>query len=314
MMYNTIQSRITIPRALITVMVVITVAFAVWLGCGSSTDSHDDSEGFIISRSECGGYDAATRKLAASEDETCIDFQYDDEGTLTFTHYNAGFNCCTDLTAHVTIEGNILTVRVTESGLWCHCLCLFDVDYRIEDIPAGAYVVNIIEPYLPEGDDVISFVAELDAETSGQHCFDRSAYPWEVSASPTGSLTDYSDCKLADTLPDFTAGETCLEWDYDSGTLSLIHTNTTLNCCPVIAADVAVDGSEIVITEIDSLDNFGCDCLCLFDLEYEIADLPVGEYSIKVIEPYLQPGYDTLQGTINLYFDSSGVFCADRGQ
>ena len=283
------------------------------LACGSSTGSRSEADNVIVQRSDCGGYIHARQGKIASEDETCIEWNYSVDGVFSFTHYNAGFNCCTDVTAQFNLEANVITVQVAESGDWCHCLCLFDIDYVLGEIPAGIYTLNIQEPYLPEGDAPLVFVIELDGESSGSFCVDRTRYPWEPQSNASGGLVGDASCKQVD-LTDTLDGLTCLEWDYDGSTLLMTHYNAVLNCCPVLVADVHITASTIVITEIDSLYNGGCDCICRYDLNYEINNLLPGEYFVTVVEPYIPEGAPVLQDTINIYYDSSGVFCVARGQ
>jgi hypothetical protein len=284
---------------------------SLFLACGSSTDSDSDQANAIVSRSVCGGYVAAKLASTASAGETCVQWNYSADGVFSFTHFNAGFNCCTDVVASFDRQDSVITVQIVESGDYCHCLCLFDIDYSLGVIPAGTYTVNIQEPYLPEGDEALTFVVNLSSESNETHCVDRSMYPWQSDTTASGELFGDASCK-AGALSDTLDGLTCLAYDYDDGTLSLTHYNAVLNCCPVLTADVDISASEIVITQIDSLHQGGCDCICRYDLSYEISDLLPGEYSITMIEPYLYGDRDTLQGTINLYFDSTGSFCVDR--
>ncbi len=306
------NSRIATLAVLLSVLALVVGVLV--LACGSSTNSRTETGNVIAQKSDCGGYVHTQQAKLASEDQTCIEWNYSVDGVLSFVHYNAGFNCCTDVVASVDVAANIITVQVTESGDWCHCLCLFDIDYVLGEIPAGVYTLNIQEPYLPEGDTALVFVIELDGgESSGSYCVDRSQYPWEITTTATGALVGDASCKQA-SLEDTLDGLTCLEYTYDGSTLLMTHYNAVLNCCPVLVADVDVTASSIVITEIDSLENGGCDCICLYDLNYEINDLLPGEYVVTVVEPYIPDGSSVLQDTINLYFDSTGSFCVTRGQ
>jgi len=59
-----------------------------------------------------------------------------------------------------------------------------------------------------------------------------------------------------------------------------------------------------------------CNCNCLFDIDYEIINLQPGEYTIKIIEPYLEPylkyGEEILKFTVDLSSSTSGSYCAGR--
>lgn len=129
---------------------------------------------------------------------------------------------------------------------------------------------------------------------------------------PAGEITGHTDCKTV-LLPDEKANtETCVEYQYANRVLTLKHINAELNCCPVFTANITNENYIITIEEIDSLDNGGCDCICLFDIDYEISALPPGEYTISFIEPYLRPGEGKLEFTVNLVTTPSGSYCVPR--
>ena len=116
-------------------------------------------------------------------DQDCIEYQYDGEGTLVLDHINAGFNCCpSNLTADISIEQSLITITEYEhfdnTGP-CYCLCLFDVDYQINNLPPGEYTIKVNEVYLEEGDELLEFTVNLPPSPySGSFCVFRSHYPW----------------------------------------------------------------------------------------------------------------------------------------
>jgi hypothetical protein len=135
-------------------------------------------------------------------------------------------------------------------------------------------------------------------------------------APPSGELVDHGPCKRfsaakpLDTIP---PDKDCLQYQYDfSGTLTIKHINAGLNCCPEFVADMQVTGNTITITEIDSTIDGGCECLCLFDLDYEIHDLIAGQYTIIFIEPYSKPEDPPLEAVINIGTNPSGEYCVSR--
>ncbi|RKX26389.1 MAG: hypothetical protein DRP47_08265 [Candidatus Zixiibacteriota bacterium] len=297
------------PIRVAVVVLAIVGAMVVITGCSSSTDGGGNQpSGMLIDYSGCGIHTVDKVAQSFSLDQDCVVYEYDGEGTLQLTHFNAGFNCCTDLAADIDIDNNVITITETESGDYCHCLCLYNLEYSISNLSSGIYTVKFVEMYLPQGDDTLQFTLNLSTAPIGDICFDRSSYPWQTEIYPTGSLTDSSECKDYDTL----ANRSCFQWHYSAGTLSLRHINAVLNCCPVFVADVSIEGSNIIIEEIDSLYNGGCDCICCFDLGYEILNLPSGEYTITFLEPYLTNGDDILRYTVNLYFDPEGIYCVQR--
>jgi hypothetical protein len=137
--------------------------------------------------------------------------------------------------------------------------------------------------------------------------------------SPTGALVGHTGCKIhkenpTDSVP---SNQSCVEYSYDGqGILLLKHINAGFNCGVSedpdgIIADITVENHTITIAEKESL-VIGANCVCLFDLDLEITNLSTGEYTIKVIEPYLCPGDQVLEFIINLSLPSSGRFCVER--
>jgi hypothetical protein len=133
---------------------------------------------------------------------------------------------------------------------------------------------------------------------------------------PQGELAWNSGCKsflekmdpgpVSDTMD-------CLEYQYDGrGNLVINHINGGLNCCPVVLAEIEINGHNIIIDEIDSLDNGGCYCLCLFDFTYEFENIEPGTYTIRVIEPYKPDGDEDLVITVDLVGEVSGMECVVR--
>jgi hypothetical protein len=137
--------------------------------------------------------------------------------------------------------------------------------------------------------------------------------PAPCALIPTGSVVGWEGCKVLS--PSFGAppDQDCMEWVYDGfSTLQLKHVNEGLNCCPVIVADIRVEGNVITIEELDSLDNGGCYCLCLFDVDYEIVNLAPGEYTVTVIEPYVPEGEEPLEFTVDFREEPTGSYCVYR--
>jgi len=125
--------------------------------------------------------DGAADSIPADQD--CIVYQYDGEGVLLLEHVNAGFNCCPDeILADVNLQGNVITITEDESlepGGGCDCLCLFDLDYRIDNLPPGEYTIRVYGMYLL-GAEIIEFNADLGSSPSGTHCVHRDFYPWGI--------------------------------------------------------------------------------------------------------------------------------------
>lgn len=250
----------------------------------------------------------------------CIEYEYDGASVLSLKHVNAGFNCCPSaIEADITIEDNLITIDESESFDTlgpCYCLCLFDVDLEIINLPPGQYTIRVNELYLQTGDDTLEFTINLSSSPySGSHCVDRDHYPWGYYKT---SSVSFGECKTFEraTPPDSTPpDQDCIEYQYDGqDVLSINHINAGFNCCPdELAAVISVEGNVITIEEVEYLYSGGCYCLCLFDLGYEIAGLLPGEYTVRVIEPYRHPDDEPLEFTIDLSSSpSSGRHCVYR--
>ena len=96
------------------------------------------------------------------------------EHVLSLTHINAMFNCCPEIGADISIDSNTITIEEIEFSGICDCLCLFDLEYRIPDLPPGEYRIIVLEPYLPNGDEPVDFIVDLVSSPSGIHCVSRS--------------------------------------------------------------------------------------------------------------------------------------------
>ena len=66
------------------------------------------------------------------------------------------------------------------------------------------------------------------------------------------------------------------------GYLYIYHRNVFFNCCPgTIGADIQVEDNKIIIGEYETEDE--CDCVCPYDLGYEVGPLVEGKsYTIYI--------------------------------
>lgn len=264
-------------------------------------------------------FDKATSLTPPNQD--CVEYSFDGESVLQLTHINAGFNCCPRIFADITVEGNLITVTEGETfdpdvgG--CYCLCLFDVGYEIPNLSPGVYTIKVIGLYLELGDVYLEFTADLTTSPTGMYCLTRDHYPWSSSSGPpSGSLIGHSECWGYTDSKDSLLEEDCIVYEYDGwSVLTLQHLNDLFNCCPgELLAEITVENGVISIIETESLEGGGCDCVCLFDLDYEITNLPPGEYTIRIDNPYYynEENGGIIEFTIDLTTSPSGYFCVDR--
>jgi hypothetical protein len=117
-------------------------------------------------------------------DIDCIEYEYFEDNILALRHINAGFNCCPEeITADITIEGDVITITEHEAGAFCDCSCLFDVSYEIRYLPPGTYTIRVVELYLIPGDEPLEFTADLESYPYFRYCVDRNHYPWQSALS-----------------------------------------------------------------------------------------------------------------------------------
>ena len=117
--------------------------------------------------------------LSHAQNKDCVEYQYYGDSILELHHINAGFNCCPgEIVADIDINDNVIIIRENETDSGCFCLCLFDVNYKIEGLMPGIYTIIFIEPYANDQDEKLEFTVNLNRATSGTYCVSRDHYPW----------------------------------------------------------------------------------------------------------------------------------------
>lgn len=278
----------------------------------------ENPAGQLVSHSDCKGSELTGISGAAAALQDCFEYELKSD-TLILKHENAAFNCCPgEITAEISISNDTIKIVEHESEPMCHCLCLYDLDYRFENIEPGTYTIIFVEPYSTEADEPLRSTVDLSAAPSGRVCVDRTGYPWNTgggSTEPYGMLVSRTDCHTG--LSAAAAYETptdmsCIDWRCsESGVLRLEHVNAAFNCCPGhITADITVRGDTILIVEHE--EQSMCDCSCLYDLEFEIRNLDSRKYTIRVVELYVQPGDERLEFAVDLVEQAAGMYCVCR--
>ena len=117
---------------------------------------------------------------APGPNQTCVFWEYNDDGLFTMTHYNAGFNCCPEaILTSMTVSGDTIFIVERDSLQLCRCNCLYDIDFVIENLQAQKYIVSFYEPFVVEPKAPLVFEIDLEAEVSGKYCEYRDYYPWQ---------------------------------------------------------------------------------------------------------------------------------------
>jgi hypothetical protein len=133
--------------------------------------------------------------------------------------------------------------------------------------------------------------------------------------TPVGTLLEYQGCKQWNTGDKLAVTalrqEDCIEYSYDGQKLLLTHINAGFNCCPgTISTEIVV--TDRIISIIEREQEAGCLCLCLFDLIIEVENLEPGEYTVRVVEPYIEDGDEPLEFIVQLSSGTSGCYCIER--
>lgn len=98
-------------------------------------------------------------------------------------------------------------------------------------------------------------------------------------------------------LVSFASAQTCDEevvLETFDGTILILHDEALYNCCCALDSEVIKDGFTLDVHEHEHLTAGGCDCLCCFGVEVEIAGLEPGVYSVSVIKHSEYGGEETL--------------------
>ncbi len=166
-------------------MIIAGLIISFIISCESNTKSEAKLElaGAISAFSGCKYLNKTTglSKIIETLPDTlaAVEYFYDGESQLILTHINAGFNCCPGelYTEIINTDGDIM-IEEFETEAACKCNCLYDLKIVIDDIVPGNYSFTIIEPYLPDDNEIITFVLGLNNEDEGIIKFKRRGYPW----------------------------------------------------------------------------------------------------------------------------------------
>ncbi|MGQ9592495.1 MAG: hypothetical protein ACUVYA_19620 [Planctomycetota bacterium] len=150
------------------------------LGClrfgGPDCPPSPPPSGRLVSAAGCKSGDEKGGLGGISSAEDCIEWSFEEDGTLRLRHVNACFNCCAIPAAEVRIDGS--AIEISESETYdpapCRCLCLFDLELEITDLPPGEYTIRVEEVCGPG----MKFLAQLVPGTGDIHCEKRDVYPW----------------------------------------------------------------------------------------------------------------------------------------
>ena len=140
----------------------------------------------------------------------------------------------------------------------------------------------------------------------------------EAALDTTTVQAEHSGCKdisSAGSLGSADFGPECMEWSFDgAGTLSLTHVNAVYNCCiDSVMVTVIVGNQVIAIVEKEYLENGGCDCICPYDLEYQVGDVDPRTYTLTLLSDNEFAGglEQRLEFTLDLNSTPTGSYCGE---
>lgn len=162
----------------------LALSLVIAVSCKQNESIIPQPEASLVSYQGCKSFTqgriASTQfSLFHDQSQDCVEYQYYGDGVLEIQHINAGFNCCPgEIVAAIDISDNVILIEESETESGCYCLCLFDVNYRIEGLRPGKYTIKIIEPYTNDQDPKLEFTLDLSRSTSGTYCVSRNHDPW----------------------------------------------------------------------------------------------------------------------------------------
>lgn len=142
---------------------------------GCQRNNPNPQLGKLISHTDC----KYSKDAFFNNTESCIEYIYNStEKTIRLKHINAAFNCCPDqLFFTVQFLADTIIIEEAEKKQDCNCLCLYDVHIELYDIDERTYVLKFEEPYV-YNDESLTFQVDLQLNSSGIFCVQRSIYPW----------------------------------------------------------------------------------------------------------------------------------------
>jgi hypothetical protein len=132
-----------------------------------------------VERSECKSGLKSVISEPTPDTLCCVNYSYyPSEKQLIINHINAGFNCCPgEISCLVKLNGDTLIIEESESAPQCDCDCLFDLNYKIDNVVNTISQIIITEPYCNDNER-IEFKVSLKENKDGCWCTTRKSYPW----------------------------------------------------------------------------------------------------------------------------------------
>ena len=160
------------------------IFFSMLLLCISCENKEDEDPQYGIPINNHGCNEHKTNKSSGDLPDTlsCISYNYDtNKNQLNIEHKNTVFNCCVDLLLYnEQIKNDTIFIKEMEHNGQCNCLCLYDIEMKVENIKTQKYILKITEAYAEQENPFI-FEIRLDSIISGRFCLQRYNYPYGIT-------------------------------------------------------------------------------------------------------------------------------------
>ena len=120
-----------------------------------------------------------------------------------------------------------------------------------------------------------------------------------------------SGCKTGIKATD-SSNQDCIQYQRINSTLHIKHINAAFNCCPdQVYAVASISGDTIMISEKEGISQ-PCNCNCLYDLDYDIANVTDSNYIVIINEPFITEDSEKIIFNLAPILSSSGEYCKTR--
>ncbi|MFC2135217.1 hypothetical protein ACFLTH_11420 [Bacteroidota bacterium] len=154
--------------------IILTTAF----NNNAAMHENNYAKGELIGYSNCKIPGDTSFCFGHASNEDCIEYKYDGKGTLRLTHINSVFSLCPGkLTADITVNTGSIVIEEHETGIGCFEMCLYNLDYVINNLNPDTYSVKVLSPY-PVKKRPLEFSVDLTHAGNGSFHLTRNVYPW----------------------------------------------------------------------------------------------------------------------------------------
>ncbi len=155
---------------------------ALSISCQNKEEEEDPQYGKPMSNHGCNDHKIDKSGENIPDTLSCVYYTYNmEKKQLHIEHKNTAFNCCVDLLLfNDQIQNDTILIKEMEHNGQCDCLCLYDVEMKVENVKPQKYILKIDEAYT---ENILPFIIELhlDSINTGEHCLTRHNYPYGIN-------------------------------------------------------------------------------------------------------------------------------------